>query len=333
MFRIMKYLMFSLILAFFLACDYEEDEELLGNWVELSDFEGIPRSDAAVFTIGNKAYVATGYDGDDRLQDVWAYDVDNNNWEQVADFPGTARNGAVGFSINGKGYIGTGYDGDDPLGDFWEYDPTTDVWTQKADFGGSARYGAVGFAIDGKGYIGTGYDGYMLKDFYAYDPETDTWEKILSIPGSKRKDAIAFVIDGKAYVGTGIDNGTYENDFFEFDPETGSWTEKREISDVSDDDYDDDYYIVRIEAVGFSVGSLGYVATGGAGTVGNDVWEYDPSKDIWEQKTSVEGSSRIEAVGFGIGDRGYVTTGRSSSTYYFDDLWGFDAFDEQEDYD
>lgn len=330
----MKHLSYFLLLFLFAtACEDDDDDELLGNWIEMSDFEGVPRSDAALFTIGTKAYVCTGYDDEDeRRNDAWVYDSEINNWDTIADFPGVARNSAVAFSIGDKGYLGTGYDGDNKLKDFWEYDPSTNTWTQKADFAGSARYGAVAFSVDGKGYIGTGYDGHMLKDFYAYSPGTDTWEKIISIPGSKRMDAVSFVIDDKAYVATGIDNGTYENDFFEYDPETLSWTEKREISNISDDDYDDDYSIVRIEAVAFSVGNFGYIATSGAGSVGTDVWQYDVANDLWEEKTGLEASARMEAVGFAIGNRGYVVSGRSSS-YYFDDLWAFDPFDEQVDYD
>lgn len=323
----------ALLTTILLSCDEEEEtSEFLGNWQELSDFEGVPRNDAVGFSIGNKGYVGTGYDGDDRLNDFWEYDADKNYWVQKADFPGTERNGAVGFGTDTKGYIGTGYDGSESLSDFWEYNPLTNTWSEKADFAGSARYGAVGFAINNKGYIGTGYDGNALKDFYEYDPTQDIWTKIISMGGSKRMDAIAFVINGKAYVGTGLDNGIYEDDLWEFDPELGYWTEKREIANNSDDDYDDDYSITRTEAIAFTVNNLGYVATGGQGSIGTDVWEYDPINDIWEEKTELEAVARMEAVAFSIGNKGYITTGRSSS-YRFDDLWSFEPFEEQVDND
>ncbi|HRX10351.1 MAG TPA: kelch repeat-containing protein, partial [Draconibacterium sp.] len=94
------------------SCGDEEDEDLMGNWSELSDFDGVPRSDAVGFSIGDKGYIGTGYDGDDRLSDFWEYNPSQNYWTQKADFPGVARTGAVGFGIGDKGYIGTGYDGD-----------------------------------------------------------------------------------------------------------------------------------------------------------------------------------------------------------------------------
>jgi len=330
----LKLIVFSLLLTFIPGCsdDDDDDDDYVGNWVELSDYEGVPRSGAAVFVIDGIAYVGTGYDGTDRLTDFWKFDPDANNWTRIADFPGTARNGAVGFSANGKGYIGLGYDGVNKLKDFYEYNPTTNTWDTIPEFGGTARYGAVAFSIDDKGYVGTGYDGSDQKDFWQYNPSSKQWTLINSI-GSKRRYAVSFVIDGKAYVCTGINNGVYESDLSVYDPSTGLWTKKRAITDVSDDDYDDDYTgITGMNKVAFTVNSKGYVATGGTGSAGTSVWEYDPSTDLWVQKTAIEASGRIEAVGFGIGSKGYITTGRSSS-YYFDDLWGFKPDDEQVDLD
>jgi predicted porin len=84
--------------------------------------------------------------------------------------------------------------------------------------------------------------------------------------------------------------------------------------------------------VAFSIDGKGYVATDGSGTVGTAVWEYQPTSDLWEEKTSLEATARIEAVGFSVGNLGYITTGRSSS-YYFDDLWGFEPDAAQKDLD
>jgi len=333
---VIKLLVLFTLLLLVCACDdssSDDDDELVGNWFELSDFEGVPRSDAVAFTIGSKGYVGVGYDGSDRLNDFWEYDPQLNNWSRKADFPGTARNGAVGFGTDSKGYIGTGYDGTSKLNDFWEYDPASDTWVQIPDFGGSARYGAIAFAINNKGYVGTGYDGNCLKDLWEYDPSTSQWTQKISLGGGKRRDAVAFVIDEKGYVCTGVDNAEYEDDFWEYDPVANQWSEMRSLTDVSDDDYDDYYTsIVGTDKVVFSISGKGYLVTGGKSTTGYYVWEYDPLSDLWEQKTSLEASARLQSVGFSIGDIGYITTGKNSS-YYFDDLWGFDPIVEQVDLD
>ena len=319
------------------SCNDDESttENLIGNWIECSDFEGVPRSDAVGFAIGNKGYIGTGYNGqeDERLKDFWEYDADRDTWIQRAEFPGVARNSAVGFGTDTKGYIGTGYDGRDKLNDFWEYDPATNTWAQKADFSGSARYGAVGIAINNKGYIGTGYDGYYLKDFWEYDPSADSWTQKTSVGGNKRRDAVGFTLNGKGYICTGIDNGSYENDFWEYDPAVDSWTKKNPISNVSDESFDDNYTSIKgINKVAFTVNGKAYLATGGEGSAGNIVWEYDPAVDLWEQKTAFEGTGRADAVTFSIGNRGYVATGRNSS-YYFDDIFAFDPSAEYNEND
>ena len=327
---------FFLCLAFLLpslpACKNSStsSSDVYGDWIRLSDFEGLPRSSAVSFVIGTKAYVATGYDGKDRLNDFWEYDQQTNNWKRKADFPGVARNGAVGFSIGSKGYVGTGYDGSQRLKDFYQYDPATDTWTRIADFGGTARYEAVAFSIGSKGYVATGDDGNFQKDLWEYDPAANSWTQKVSLGGAKRRGAIAMVIDGKAYVCTGINNGVYENDLWQYDPSTDQWSKKRSIANVSDESYDNDYSdITGMNKVAFSINGKGYIATGGAGSAGTSVWEYDPVSDLWNKKTSFESTGRTEAVGFSIGDYGYVTTGMNSG-YYFDDLWGFKPNDKQQ---
>ena len=326
-----RLLMFIFLLITVAGCNKEEDEDLMGNWSELSDFDGVPRSDAVGFALNGKGYIGTGYDGDERLKDFWEYNPDMNYWIQKADFPGVARTGAIGIGINGKGYIGTGYDGEEKLNDFWGYDPETNTWEQKADYTGSGRYGAVAFSIEDIGYVGAGYDGNVLKDFYAYSPSSDTWTQIISIGGSKRMDATAFVIDGKAYVVSGLDNGSYLGDMWQFDPGTGFWTEMRSIFDDTDEKFDDEYTSVsRISAIGMAFNGKGYLATGSSGSLLSTVWEYDPSTDLWEERTAFEGTTRTEAVGFSIGSRGYITTGRSSS-YYLDDIWSFDPTAEYDE--
>ncbi len=317
----------------FVACNSDDDDDdLVGNWVELSDFEGIPRADAVGVSTDSKAYVIGGYDGEDRLNDIWEFSPSQDYWKQKASFPGVARNGAVGFSVSNKVYVGTGYDGTNKLNDFYEFDPETNVWTQKADFGGSERYGAIAMSIGDKGYIGTGYDSNYLKDFWEYDPATDVWTQKVSVGGSKRRDAMAFVINGTGYVCGGVDNGMYEPDFWKYDPSADDWTELRDISDATDEDYDDDYSITRTNGVCFVMNNKAYIATGGRNTTGGDVWEYDPNADLWEERMDMEGSDRIEAVGFTINGVGYITTGRNSS-YYFDDVWRFEPEAEYDEYD
>lgn len=313
------------------SCTNDEEEELLGNWIKKSSFDGPARSSAASFVIGTYAYVTTGYTGDEYLKDLWSYNSNGDYWEQKADFIGVARSSASAFELNEKGYIGLGYDGTNKLKDFYEYDPGNNSWTKKADFAGTARYGAVGFQVGGKAFLGTGYDGNYLKDFFQYDATADNWTQVSGFSGNKRRNATVFVIDDKAYLGTGINNGAYQADFWMFDPTTDTWTRKMDIDQDDSDDYsfNDDYLLTRSNAVSFTMNGLGYLA---CGENSKSIWEYNPTTDIWKEKTSLEGSSRTDAIGFSINERGFIMLGRSGSSY-FDDSWEFKPLEEQNDDD
>ena len=325
-------------LTFFIvpSCSSDEEEELIGNWVKVSDFDGVARCSAVTFTVDGVVYVATGgYGGYKyRLKDLWMFNESTGTWTQKAEMGGVARTYAVGFGTNRYGYVGLGYDGDNYLRDFWQYDPSSNTWKQAADFGGSARRAAVAFSVGGKGYVGCGYDGNHLKDFWRYDEDSDSWVQITSIGGSKRMGASSFVIDNTAYIVGGENNSECVTDFWAFDPTDETWTEKREIRNISDEDYDDDYgTIARSFGVTFTMYGLGYFTCGeDAGSGRSSTWEYNPVRDLWTERTSYEAGTRSEAVGFSLNDRGFVLTGKSG-TYQYDDMWEFFPSDEYDEYD
>lgn len=342
--RSVYYCLYFLFAALLITSCKNDDstEELVGNWVKRSDFEGVARSEAVSFVINGKSYVGLGYDGDTRLRDLWEYDLDKDTWIQKASLPDSflntstnkyelvsGRMGAVAFSIGDKAYITTGYDNTNYLKDVLEYNSTTNTWSKKNDFGGTGRWYATAFVVNGKGYVGTGYDGKYLKDFWAYDPEADSWTQVASVGGSKRMGATSFVIDGKAYVVAGLNNGSFVTDFWAYDASADTWTEKNQITDYSDKSFDNDYKdIPRQYLSSFVIGSKAYI-TGGVSSTGilETTWEYDPATDLWDQKTSFQGTPRYNAVTFTLQDRGFVLTGRSSG-YRFDDCWEFKPNDK-----
>ncbi len=323
----MKYFRILMIMAvfFFIGCTDDDDTDTneIGNWVKQSSFEGVGRSGAVVFVVGDKAYVGLGYDGDDYLNDFWSYNPDQNFWERIADFPGVARTSAVAFAVDNKGYVGIGYDGIDELTDFWKYDVSANIWTQIEDFAGPTRVRAVAFSANNKGYVGTGYDKNYLKDFWEYDPSTDEWKTIVSLEGEKREAAVVFNINEQIFVGTGNNNGILQDDFWEYDYLNTDWLRKEEL------DADDDYEIIRSNAVAFSIGEYGYITTGITSSNLSSTWRYDPLLDEWSERTLFEGSSREGAIAFSINDRAFVALGKNGSSR-FDDIWEFMPL---EDYD
>lgn len=295
-----------------------------GTWTKKTNFGGTARYGAAGFSIGTKAYIGTGVDNALFTKTFWQYDPSNDQWTQEADFPGPGRYQPVSFSIGTKGYVGTGGAGftfpfSPVYKDFWEYDPGNNTWTQKADFGGVARGAASAFSIGNKGYIGTGFNDvtYFQNDFWEYDPSNDTWTQRADFGGAARCDAVGFSIGSKGYIGTGGDYGAASplfKDFWEYDPSNDQWTKKSNFGGTA-----------RSLAAGFSIGSKGYIGTGGNFTSVSykDFWEYDPSSDQWTKKANFGGTARWLAVGFSVGSKGYMGTGGSGFSPDFKDLWEY----------
>ena len=91
-----------------------------------------------------------------------------------------------------------------------------------------------------------------------------------------------------------------------------TWTQKTDFGGAA-----------RYAAVGFSIGSKGYIGTGWNSSYKKDFWEYDPVANTWTQKADFGGAARYAAVGFCIGDKGYIGTGTDLSALYRD-FWEYD---------
>jgi len=319
-----------------------DDDYTQGVWKEKSDFDGLARGYACSFTIGDMGYVCCGYTGKKYLKDIWIYNVEKDYWTQGADMPDAApaRMKAMAFAVNGKGYVLTGSIKESPyyLSDTWEYNPDTNAWTQKDDYKDGARMGGLAFAINGYGYAGMGYNDNYLKDVYRFDPSAASgsqWTIVSGYGGSKRRFGSVFVINDEAYICCGENNGTYVDDFWKFNGTT--WTQLRDIANNDDDnDYDDDYNIVRYSAPAFVIDGKGYLVGGAQGSMLSDYWIYDPSTDLWygdsdDNYTTFQGSTRLGAVSISTGTRGFVVTGMSGSSDAFDDTW--ELLPYEKDYD
>ena len=95
----------------------------------------------------------------------------------------------------------------------------------------------------------------------------------------------------------------------------GSWIQRADFGGA-----------VRDGAVGFSIGSKGYIGTGvdnSSNFYYQDFWEYDPVTNFWTQKADFGGGKIAGAVGFSISNKGYVGTGASSSSAGDKGFWEY----------
>jgi len=254
------------------------------SWTAIAPFPGIARSNGTAFAANGKGYFGLGTDGVNFYNDFWEYNPATDKWTRIADFKGSKRYGAASFSINDVGYVGSGLDSIGSTKDFYSYDAGSNTWNQKASVG-TKRYKSFLFVIDGKAYIGGGKNNGILDyTFYSYDPSADRWTEEYDLlddtrdldPNDKgytiaHELSSTFVINGLAYVvgGTRVNAPDYQ--CWQYNPSTRTWLLQTPMLQT--------YSASRDGAVGFTIGNLGYVATGRNGNIRlDDVWGFDPTQ-------------------------------------------------------
>ena len=197
--------------------DWWEYDPAANTWTQKADASS-NLSFATCFTVGTKAYVATGQNHvGSPTRGMEEYNPATNTWAIKASLPiGSERLEAVSFGIGNKGYLGYGFG----TYEFWEYDVAGDAWTAKSTIPGAPRYGGVGFALCSKGYVGTGVNPLSIqqKDFWEYEPGTDSWTQKADVGINKRSASSSFVIGCKAFVvGGSIDLvGAYGKELWQY---------------------------------------------------------------------------------------------------------------------
>ena len=144
---------------------------------------------------------------------------------------------------------------------------------------------------------------------------SQTWTAKANLGGAARHTAVGFSIGTKGYIGTGFymtSTPFYKRDFWEWDQATNTWTQKANFGGIA-----------RTGAVGFSIGSKGYIGMGWGGSYPKDFWEYNPTTNAWTPKANFPGAGREWAAGFSVGTKGYFGTGNAGASYT-NDFWEWD---------
>lgn len=165
--------------------------------------------------------------------------------------------------------------------------------------------------------------------------QNGNWVNRATFPGIPSGYSASFVINDQAYLGTGINpldpnhrlRAMYKYTAEDYDPNKsptayanafGQWSQ---IADFGGS--------ARSNAVGFTIGNLGYLGTGQADdgfTPLADVWKYDPNTNAWTRIADLGDtatSPRFDAVAWGFASNGYILTG-TDNNYYFADVWKYD---------
>ncbi|HYV95525.1 MAG TPA: hypothetical protein VE978_27365 [Chitinophagales bacterium] len=191
------------------------------------------------------------------------------------------------------------------IGSWLNVSSQINTWTQVSSLPSDTRQWASCFSMGDKIYVGIG--GSLLLspkyyDFWVYNVSSDAWTQKADFPVDLAQ-AASFSINGKGYIACGY---TAANKLYEYDPVADTWTE-RDTLPAS---------MSRDEAVGFSIGSFGYVCCGdNYGASYHDLWRYDPATDSWLQMADFPGEQRNGLVAFSIGGKAYAGTGWADSGF------------------
>ncbi|KAJ4024583.1 hypothetical protein NW752_003149 [Fusarium irregulare] len=146
----------------------------------------------------DKIYIHSGCPAQDRLSDLWVFDVEKKAWTELPSAPGPARGGASIEFSNGKIYRMNGFDGKTEQGGALDiFDIKTSSWsttTFKPDGkeGPEARSVStlLPISISNKPYLLTMFGerdpsslghagaGKMLSDVWAFDLKEGIWQKV-----------------------------------------------------------------------------------------------------------------------------------------------------------
>lgn len=293
------------------------------SWHPITGFPGPARSGAWMFALHDTIYTGGGLGAQVLfLQDWYSYSIPGSNWVSEAIAPGVrgaiARVYGVSCATKDHGYVGLGQDTSSALlKDWYQFDQATQTWSRMSDFPGDGRAEAFVFAIGDSIFVGGGSGaGGTLADFFRYDAKTDRWDSLGETPIAVA-GAAAFSIGGYGYVICGangnMDSTVFYGTVWRFSPKDGTW---KKMSDF--------FGAPRAGAVGFAVGSTGYVGLGNdADQTDEDFYSYNASKDTWSSVASIPGNpARSFASAASTSTAGFVAFGSDPKSHItIGDVW------------
>tara|TARA_B100001093_G_scaffold520485_1_gene616627 strand:- start:62490 stop:64226 length:1737 start_codon:yes stop_codon:yes gene_type:complete len=285
------------------------------NWQQVTSFPFSGVHHPITFSYENYGFSISGSNTDL----VYRYDSNTDSWTQLSNFPGGDRGYAYGVQVGSKAYMGFGSNlsGNFPT-DWWEYDIINDSWSQKASFPGNGRNHPAMVSVGDKVFVGCGSNTANLGDWWEYNINSDSWSQKPDIPGNDRHHPYYFGIGNYAYVGFGHgsvpgpgsnQSGSFiYNDFYRYDPSNDSWLQLDNFPSEA-----------RVAGTQFSFNGKGYVLSGDgddhSSLDSGELWEYEPSTDLWTQLPSHPGDAIWAPGCFVIDCSVYFLLGQNNNTF------------------
>ena len=184
----------------------------------------------AIVTTAQTILMFGGYDGSNRVNDLWEFDTVRRIWTELgpAGSPPTPRHSHAAVEFSNCMYIFGGYDGNYRQ-DLHEFSISRRNWVSIQPKGAipRARYRCTAVVHERKMLLFGGHDGSRhLNDFSELSFDNMTWSTIESpTPSPLPRDSHSAVIAGDRMLIFGGSTGMARNDLYEFEVKTKTWTE------------------------------------------------------------------------------------------------------------
>jgi N-acetylneuraminic acid mutarotase len=275
----------------------------VNKWTELAPKGEQPEARSwpalAYDAAGRKALLFGGATMVGALNDTWTYDPALNSWAEVEPMGERPPERWLGVTVydSAHGMLilfgGAGVEG--MLNDTWTYDTATGGWTARDPVGSlPSPRGFHSLAYDarsGRVVLFGGMNDYEedLGDMWSYDPVKNSWTEIDSAgPAPTARSGHAMVYDslnGRMILFGGATSMEGFNDTWAYDPAAGTWTDLKPTGDLPSDR--------AYHAMVYDRGTDRVILFGGfdGAQYVNDVWEYDPVRNVWTELMAVTGET------------------------------------------
>lgn len=145
----------------------------------------------------------------------------------------------------------------------------------------------------------------------------NNWNEVAVREGNGIVHPASFSINNVIYLVGGsslwLNQSGYHDEVWALDLERGQWQRKPDFPGG-----------IRVNGIGFSIGTRGYVVGGTNKSGGlSDFWEYNASLDTWTQRPAFPGGVRRASIGFSHDGKGYILFG-ADEWGLTNEFWSYD---------
>eukprot|EP00611_Tribonema_gayanum_P011636 TRINITY_DN2194_c0_g1_i1.p1 TRINITY_DN2194_c0_g1~~TRINITY_DN2194_c0_g1_i1.p1 ORF type:complete len:519 (-),score=118.16 TRINITY_DN2194_c0_g1_i1:962-2518(-) len=185
------------------------------------------RSLHVAVVLEDKMYIFGGYDGSNRVNDFYEFDIPTRRWSIVSasGTPPSPRDRHTGVIHGSSFYVFAGFDGAQRVNDFFAFNFGESKWSPVQVLSGvapSPRHSHAAVVYGSSMFVFGGYDGSYRSDFHEYNFATCGWSLVSAagrVPRARYR-ATCVVQGGCMYLFGGHDGTRHLNDVhvFEFEP-------------------------------------------------------------------------------------------------------------------